>query len=79
MQIHISGLHVGTSQFKHRVCSRLDKEDARAWAMEVTPEVINHLNSYTGFTYTSAISKLDQMAVPGKNGAMENWGLVIYG
>ncbi|XP_019763227.2 aminopeptidase N [Dendroctonus ponderosae] len=69
----------GTSEFQHRVCSRLDKEDARQWALEVTPKVIYHLNSYTSFNYTSAMSKLDQMAVPGKSGAMENWGLVIYG
>lgn len=63
----------------HRVCSRLDKEEEREWAMEVTPPVIEHLTYYTGINYTQALSKLDQMAVPSKSGAMENWGLVIYG
>lgn len=54
-------------------------EDERNLALNATATVIEHLSSYTGWNYTDSLSKLDQMAVPGKSGAMENWGLVIYG
>ncbi|XP_066141970.1 putative aminopeptidase-2 [Euwallacea fornicatus] len=67
------------SGIKHRVCSRMDEEKNRALAMNVTPTIIEHLSDYTGVNYSYSLSKLDQMAVPGKSGAMENWGLVIYG
>ncbi|XP_050307888.1 membrane alanyl aminopeptidase-like [Anthonomus grandis grandis] len=68
----------GSSEFKHHICSREDKESARNWSMYVTPKVIDHLNSYTQYNYTNALSKLDQVAVSGKSGAMENWGLILY-
>lgn len=40
--------------------------------------MIDSLNSYTGVNYTQSLSKLDEVAVSGKSGAMENWGLVLY-
>lgn len=50
----------------------------RNYTLMVTPLVIDNLNSYTGINYTQSLSKLDQVAVSGKSGAMENWGLVLY-
>ncbi|XP_066141998.1 aminopeptidase N-like [Euwallacea fornicatus] len=69
----------GSSEYKLRVCSRVDAEEKRRWALSLTADVVNFHNQYTGINYTQSLSKLDQMAVPGKSGAMENWGLVIYG
>lgn len=46
--------------------------------MMLTPLVIDNFNSYTGINYTQSLSKLDEVAVSGKSGAMENWGLVLY-
>jgi len=69
----------GSSSYKQRVCSRMDMEEERSWALEVTSKVVDYLNDYTGVNYTQSLSKLDSMAVSGKSGAMENWGLIIYG
>lgn len=62
----------------HRICSRQERESRRSYALEVTPLIIDGLNSYTGINYTKSLGKLDQVAVSGKSGAMENWGLVLY-
>jgi len=50
----------------------------RNYTIAITPIVIDSLNSYTGVNYTQSLSKLDEVAVSGKSGAMENWGLVLY-
>lgn len=50
----------------------------RNYTMMLTPLVIDNFNSYTGINYTQSLSKLDEVAVSGKSGAMENWGLVLY-
>jgi len=52
------------------------KADAR-YAMDVTKKVLPFYREYFGIPYT--LPKLDQVAVPGVfNGAMENWGFIIY-
>jgi aminopeptidase N len=46
-------------------------------AMLWTKDVLKHLHDYFGTRYP--LPKLDQITVPGKRGAMENWGLITYG
>nr|CAI5825384.1 unnamed protein product [Callosobruchus analis] len=67
------------STTKNGVCSRSDTANNRAWALEITPKLLNALNTYTGILYTDSISKVDQVALPDfRSGAMENWGLITY-
>lgn len=46
-------------------------------AVETGEKLLNALEDFTGIKFQ--ISKMDQIAIPGKGGAMENWGLVTYG
>lgn len=46
------------------------------YALEATRRLIPYFNDYFGVRYP--LPKLDQIAVPHKGGAMENWGLITY-
>ncbi len=46
------------------------------YAMDATKKVLAYFKDYFGSSYP--LPKLDQIAVPGKRGAMENWGLITY-
>lgn len=52
------------------------KHQHTRYAMESTKKVLAYFKDYFGSPYQ--LPKLDQIAVPGKRGAMENWGLVTY-
>ncbi len=47
-----------------------------ATAMQWTKSILTYMDDYFGIGY--ALPKLDQIAIPGKRGAMENWGLITY-
>ncbi|WP_172201040.1 M1 family metallopeptidase [Niveibacterium sp. COAC-50] len=47
------------------------------YAMAATWQVLDYYHQWFGIRYP--LPKLDQLAVPGKRGAMENWGLITYG
>jgi puromycin-sensitive aminopeptidase len=44
--------------------------------LQWTQQILTHLQTYFGVAY--GLPKLDQIAVPTKRGAMENWGLIAY-
>jgi aminopeptidase N len=46
------------------------------YAMDATKKMLAYFKDYFGSPYQ--LPKLDQIAVPGKRGAMENWGLITY-
>ena len=46
------------------------------YAMDATKRLLRYYKDYFGTAYP--LPKLDQIAVPGKRGAMENWGLITY-
>ncbi|MGL5002019.1 MAG: M1 family metallopeptidase, partial [Casimicrobium sp.] len=46
------------------------------YAMDASKKVLAYFKDYFGSPYQ--LPKLDQIAVPGKRGAMENWGLITY-
>jgi aminopeptidase N len=52
------------------------KHQHTAYAMDATKKVLAYFKDYFGSAYP--LPKLDQIAVPGKRGAMENWGLITY-
>jgi aminopeptidase N len=47
-----------------------------AYAMDATKRVLAFMHQYFGSRYQ--LPKLDQIAIPGKAGAMENWGMITY-
>ncbi len=47
-----------------------------AYAMDASKKLLAYFKDYFGSAYP--LPKLDQIAVPGKRGAMENWGLITY-
>ncbi len=60
-----------------RIITLRGNEAQARYAAQVTPQILTLLEQYLGQPY--AYDKLDQIAVPGKRGAMENPGLVTYG
>ncbi|PIL43089.1 aminopeptidase [Massilia eurypsychrophila] len=53
------------------------KLGSAAYPMAVTRDVLRYYNNYFGVPYP--LAKLDQIAIPGGfNGAMENWGGIVY-
>jgi aminopeptidase N len=53
------------------------KQDAAAFPLAATKDILRYYNSYFGVPYP--LAKLDQIAIPGGfNGAMENWGGIVY-
>jgi len=60
-----------------RILSAPGKREHSRYALEVTQQVLPMFTEYFGLPY--ALPKLDQLAVPsGRNGAMEDWGLISY-
>ncbi|GAA5178554.1 M1 family metallopeptidase [Niveibacterium umoris] len=47
------------------------------FALAATHQILDYYYAYFGTRYP--LPKLDQIAVPGMRGAMENWGLITYG
>ena len=79
-------LAVAVGEFD-RVTDRVDNTDLAiyavagkaqnlSYAMEATKRLLAYYKDYFGTAYP--LPKLDQIAVPGKRGAMENWGLITY-
>ena len=53
------------------------KLGSAAYPLAVTRDVLRYYNNYFGVPYP--LAKLDQIAIPGGfNGAMENWGGIVY-
>ncbi|MES2756847.1 MAG: M1 family metallopeptidase [Pseudomonadota bacterium] len=53
------------------------KLGSAAYPLAVTRDVLRYYNNYFGVPYP--LAKLDQIAIPGGiNGAMENWGAIVY-
>jgi len=59
------------------VVTTAGKQPQAAFALASTGPLLRYYNSYFGQPY--ALKKLDQIAIPGGfNGAMENWGGIVY-
>jgi aminopeptidase N len=53
------------------------KRGATAFPLAATKDLLQYYNNYFGVPYP--LAKLDQIAIPGGfNGAMENWGGIVY-
>ncbi|MGJ7917702.1 M1 family metallopeptidase [Massilia sp. LXY-6] len=53
------------------------KKDRGAFALGASRDLLHFYNNYFGLPYP--LAKLDQIAIPnGFNGAMENWGAIVY-
>ncbi|MDB5804933.1 MAG: aminopeptidase [Betaproteobacteria bacterium] len=53
------------------------KRDSAAYPLAVSRDLLRYYNNYFGLPYP--LAKLDQIAIPGgMNGAMENWGGIVY-
>jgi aminopeptidase N len=53
------------------------KGDSAVYPLAVTKDLLRYYNNYFGVPYP--LAKLDQIAIPGgMNGAMENWGGIVY-
>ncbi len=59
------------------VVTTAGKQAAAAYALGATKDLLKYYNGYFGQPYP--LAKLDQIAIPGGfNGAMENWGGIVY-
>jgi len=59
------------------VVTTAGKQPQAAFALAATGPLLRYYNDYFGQPY--ALPKLDQIAIPGGfNGAMENWGGIVY-
>jgi alanyl aminopeptidase len=70
----------GTAGKKHtpiRIITPHGKSAEAAYAKEITPRIVEELETYFGIPYP--YEKLDSIAVPLFGGAMENAGLVTFG
>ncbi|OWA51655.1 Aminopeptidase N [Hypsibius exemplaris] len=56
----------------------IDRGDA-AFSGKLGGEMMKALSATYKQSFTAHLSKLDMAALPDKSGAMENWGLVLYG
>jgi len=60
-----------------RVFTAPGKREQAAYALAATQKLLPYYNDYFGLPY--ALPKLDLLAVPaGRNGAMEDWGLISF-
>ncbi|KAG5680753.1 hypothetical protein PVAND_010240 [Polypedilum vanderplanki] len=60
----------------HRVWTKPDSISKAPYALENSVKALKALESYCNFDF--ALSKVDSAAIPNKNSAMENWGMVTY-
>ena len=67
---------VGQRGVPARIITLRGNEAQARYAAQVTPPIVAQLEQYLGHPYP--YDKLDQIAVPGKRGAMENPGLITY-
>lgn len=59
------------------VVTTAGKQSSAAFALDASKDLLRYYNKY--FDQPYPLPKLDQIAIPGgMNGAMENWGAVIY-
>ncbi|MES2149059.1 MAG: M1 family metallopeptidase [Pseudomonadota bacterium] len=59
------------------VVTTAGKQESATYALGVTKDILRYYNNYFGVPYP--LAKLDQIAIPGGfNGAMENWGGIVY-
>ena len=59
------------------VVTTAGKQPAAAYALAASRDLLRYYNKYFGVPYP--LPKLDQIAIPGGfNGAMENWGGIVY-
>lgn len=59
------------------VVTTAGKQPAAAYALSSTKDLLRYFNKY--FAQPYPLPKLDQIAIPGGfNGAMENWGGIVY-
>lgn len=58
------------------IVAPVGKEGATQFALDASKDLLHYYNSYFGVPYP--LPKLDQIAIPGMNGAMENWGGIVY-
>ena len=59
-----------------RIWARKDALDQVAYATEIGPKMLQYFEDYYNVSYP--LPKQDMIALPGKPGAMENWGLITY-
>jgi aminopeptidase N len=59
-----------------RTWARKDALDQVSYATEIGPKLLQYFEDYFKVPYP--LPKQDQIALPGKPGAMENWGLITY-
>lgn len=60
----------------HRIWVRPDSTLKAPFALENSAKVLKALETYVGFPFE--LLKVDSAAIPNRNSAMENWGLVTY-
>ncbi len=58
------------------IVSTIGKEGSTQFALDASKDLLQYYNNYFGVPYP--LAKLDQIAIPGMNGAMENWGGIVY-
>ncbi len=59
------------------VVTTAGKQPQAAYALAASKDLLHYYNAYFGQPYS--LPKLDQIAIPGGfNGAMENWGGIVY-
>jgi aminopeptidase N len=56
-----------------------DTQAAARVPLQLAVAALQHYQTYTGVSQSRApATKWDLVAVPGKSGAVENWGLVVF-
>ncbi|KAL7036535.1 hypothetical protein ACKWTF_008841 [Chironomus riparius] len=60
----------------HRIIVREDSLNKASYALENSVAALKALEEYVGYKYEMA--KVDSAGMPGKNNAMENWGMIMY-
>ena len=72
----LDGGVIGQRKIRSRVITPKGRAADARFALDATPAILERLEAYFGRPYPYA--KLDQIAVPGMAGAMENPGLITY-
>jgi aminopeptidase N len=60
----------------HRIWTKPDSISRASYALENSVKALQALENYCNFDFV--MSKVDSAAIPNKNSAMENWGMVTY-